>query len=393
MSNDIAPWGEHEAIEWLIGEGLPNALGEDEIEALRALPGLVVALPGLIGGLAATEWEATNWGEDEFDELWENIETTIDDGGGGESEVAFIAVAEVLIAASELGLAVFDRVRGSSSFAAATASYIHNPSPRGLTVQTKTFEFPITCHHPRYGISNQTFWFRVTLEYDGFNVRRASVIQDRDRSSTMVMSDFSIDFTPSAFTPTNEPVAAVVYNITGRWDPVGSGDESFDGRFVLDAAGNLRGLTVSSPQRWVTAGTVRSSGGGAVPRPTRAIQATAVHFSPEGSATVDAAGMRHLNDWFRGLPPAVQDAVRRGTLPIQLTGRTSTTGAELSNQSLGRRRADAVATAFRNLASTSAQFILNTQGELGARTPDRQPSSQERRVDIRIEYDVYDIPR
>ena len=341
MSEQATDWGtENEATDWLIGgedwEPSRSVVSDTTLAALQALPAFVEALPSLIESVAAIR---ANGGDDTYppalDELWEQLETTLTEEN--ESEVAFIAVAEVLIAASELGLAVFDRVRGSSSFASSTASYIHNPSPRGLAVQTRTFNFPITAHHPRYWQSNPTFWFRVTLEYDGFNVRRASVIQDRDRSSTMSLSSFSIDFTPAAFTASNEPVAAVVYNLSGRWDPFGTGDESFDGRFVLDAAGQIRGLTVSSPQRWVQAGQVTASGGGPVPRPTRAINATSVHFSPAGSFKVEAASVRHLHGWFQGLPPAVQSEIKNGNLSIQLAGRTSTTGGELSNQRLARR--------------------------------------------------------
>ena len=28
---------------------------------------------------------------------------------------------------------------------------------------------PITAFHPRYGVFNQTFWFNVTVDYDGFS--------------------------------------------------------------------------------------------------------------------------------------------------------------------------------------------------------------------------------
>jgi hypothetical protein len=48
--------------------------------------------------------------------------------------------------------------------------------------------------------------------------RAVPIIEDRARSSTLVSSDFSINFVPSAFTAQNEPISAIAYSISGRWD-------------------------------------------------------------------------------------------------------------------------------------------------------------------------------
>ena len=327
------------------------------------------------------------------DSLWEYIEATpVPDRD--ESEVAFLVAAGVLISAAQLGLAVFDTAmkyvfNGSFAVSATPASYIHKPSPVGLTVQTRAFHFSLMAFHPRLWMGSQKFYFKVTLDYDGFNIRSVRVIEDRNSSSTLVQSTFSVDFTPQAFSPENEPVAKIKYLISGRWNPVGTGDESFDGQFLVDAAGNLSDLRVSSPESWLTLGEHSQVGGGPVPVPTKATDATQVHFDAVGSDRLTEANTRHLYSFFQGLTPAVQAEVKAGTLPIQLVGRASTTGTVQFNQQLGRRRANAVAAVFRDLAGSFAQINISVAGELGARTKDAVEDTLERRVDVSITYDVY----
>jgi hypothetical protein len=411
MTNEfLSENSESEALDWIVDPPYRAAYGESDLAgeaaaaALAAVPGLISSLPSLIEALGHSSDlpRIGPYGTEVFesdvsqDELWEYVGPS-EWGDEGEPEnAAFIAVAGALISAAQLGIAVFDRLEshllsGAFSVTAASASYIHNPSPRGLTVQTRVFTFPITAHHPRIGIGTQTFWFKVTLEYDGFNIRRASVVEDRGRSSTLVSSDFSITFTPAAYTAPNEPVAAIVYNVNGRWDPIGRGDESFDGRFVLDAAGNLRGLGISSSRTWVRSGAVSQTGGGPVPRPTRAVHTTDVHFDPAGSARLTQERIRHVHGWYQGLPSAIQAEIRTGNLPIQLVGRASTTGTVQDNQRLARQRADAVAAVLRDLAGSTARITISVHGELGARTADAQEDPAERRVEITCEYQVYRI--
>jgi outer membrane protein OmpA-like peptidoglycan-associated protein len=403
------------------GGGRPRRRDEEVVglveAALSALPAFIEATPALAAQLGAgsahgfessgeaaddTAWSerppesVPDWSaESPLDPGWEYVEAT-SAPDSDESEVAFIATAGLLVSAAGLGLGVFDRLeshllKGAFSVESAPSTYIHNPSPQGLTIQTKVFTFPVTAFHPRYGFSDQTFWFKVTLEYDGFNIRRVSVDPDRGRSSTMVGSDFSIRFAPSAYTAPNEPVSAVAYTISGRWDPIGRGDESFEGAFTVDAAGNLRGLRVSSSQRWVNVGRLSETGGGPVPRPTTASHVADVHFDPAGSHRLSEENIRHIHRYFQGLPPAVQAEIRSGALPIRVLGRASTTGTVQKNQELARRRAEAVAGVLRQLAGSTAHVVVSDHGELGARTGDRTESPDERRVELSVEYSVYRI--
>lgn len=317
-----------------------------------------------------------------------------DEGDEGEAVPAFIAAGGLIVAASNLGLGVFDRLErhllsGSFSVTSHASNYIHNPTPRGLTTHTRTFRFPITAHHPRVGIGTQTFWFDLTLEYDGFNIRRVAITEDRGRSSSLVSSSFSVSFQPAAYSAPNEPVAAIVYNISGRWDPIGRGDESFQGSLIVDAQGRMRRLRVRSGRSWVRVGRATRRGGGRVPRPTRAIHATAVHFDRPGRTRLSASDIRHLHGWYTRLPASVKAEIQAGRLPVRLTGRASTTASVQRNQEIARRRAQAVAAALRDVAGSSASFVLRSHGELGARTGDNQEDPSERRVDVRIEYQLY----
>ena len=101
----------------------------------------------------------------------------------GEVAPAFVALAGTVISAAELGLGVFDRIEkhalsGSFSVSSQAASFIHDPSPSGLSNQTRKFRFALIAGHAGPIVSNQQFHFVVTLEYDGFNVRR---VQHRRR--------------------------------------------------------------------------------------------------------------------------------------------------------------------------------------------------------------------
>jgi outer membrane protein OmpA-like peptidoglycan-associated protein len=422
MDDDILTgYTEDDAVTWLTeGEAAPappraalTPPTEAAVAALQVVPPLLETIPVLLDALVRTTaphaagrpagFEAaedlggsepgTDW-EPPASTQWEYLEPGWD--GEASPEAGFMALAGVLIPAAELGLSVFSELKqhvfkGDFEVTSTPATYIHSSSPTGLTIQRRMFRFPITAHHPRYGPGTQTFWFDVALEYDGFNVRHVSVTEDRGSSSSLYASDFSITFSPSAYTASNEPVSAVAYLIKGRWDPVGIGDESFSGRFVVDAAGNLTGLQVSSSQQWVRHGALTQSGGGPVPRPTKAVHLTTVHFDPSGSSALTQDKIRHIHSWYMGLPTAVQAEISKGTQPIRLTGRASTTGTVQQNQALARKRADAVAKILRDLAGTSARIDVEAHGELGAQTPDGQEVPDERRVDLRCEYQVYQL--
>lgn len=141
-----------------------------------------------------------------------------------------------------LGLAAFSAGRalatsGALSHSANTPSYMHAHTPPTEKWATPcTFVLRIAAHHPRAGYGDQHFYFRVSYEYNGYDIRNATVNLLRSRSSTMIMSDFDIKWQGQAHSLRTAPVAKIIFNIGGHWDPVGLGIASFWGRLVISAS-------------------------------------------------------------------------------------------------------------------------------------------------------------
>ena len=328
-------------------------------------------------------------------EAWQNKNLNTEVQDLTETPAAFLAVAGTIISASQLGLAVFDRVKshflsGAFSVTSMAANYIHNPSPDRLQVQKKQFYFAISADHPRYGIGTQYFYFQLTLEYDGFNIRRASIVEDRGRSSTLVSSNFSINFKPASYSAPNALISEIVYNINGRWDPVGRGDESFNGSFIIDSQGSMRSLQINSPRNWVAfTGSVRSDGGGPVPKPSSLRHELTVTFDRPGKTRLSSRNIRRIHKWYSQLPNQIKPLVQAGQIPINLIGHASTTASVQRNQRIARERARSVAKVLKDIAGSSVSVNVRAHGELGAKTPDNYEDSNERKVDINITYIIF----
>ena len=315
----------------------------------------------------------------------------------GEVAPAFVALAGTVISAAELGLGVFDRLEkhalsGSFSVSSQAASYIHDPSPSGLVNQTRKFHFALIAGH-KWPVSNQQFHFILTLEYDGFNIRRASIVEDRGKSSDLYMSDFNISFTPSRFSAVNEPVTQIVYNIQGRWNPPGVGDESFDGRFIVDSQGNMTGFAINAPQRYVAIhGAIKSEGGGAVPRKRLKRFLTHVLFDKPGDIKLSQHMIKHLHNWATALiPAAIRAEVAKGNIPVIVTGRASTTATVQKNQEVARARAATCAKIITDVVGSSTKIEARVAGELEAKTGDKIEAPEERRCDLEIAVTEYAI--
>ncbi|TVM03483.1 MAG: hypothetical protein CV087_05025 [Candidatus Brocadia sp. WS118] len=168
------------------------------------------------------------------------------------------AFAQNPVAIAGLGVAVFNTGRtiatsGSFSTQSTPASYIHQNTPAGSKFRRRTIEFTITAHHPRYGIGTQTFWFKLSFEFNGNDIRDASINPLIDKSSSMISSTFSIKFEPTSYSLNSDPVAIIRYKISGEWDPVGTGHVSFEGNFDLKADGAVTYI-INSEKNWVQNG-------------------------------------------------------------------------------------------------------------------------------------------
>jgi hypothetical protein len=162
---------------------------------------------------------------------------------------------EVALGAASLGVAVFQVVQtlatsGDLSVQADVARYVHQNTPANIPFTKASVEFKISAHHPRYGFGRQQFYFRLSFEYNRYDLRNVSIAVLRDKSSSMYASTFSIRFRASEYSLPSDSVAKILYNIQGRWDPVGLGDVSFEGNLIVQANGSAHGNIVSE-RNWV----------------------------------------------------------------------------------------------------------------------------------------------
>jgi hypothetical protein len=155
----------------------------------------------------------------------------------------------------EVGLAVFQIIQtvatsGDFSVQADIAQYIHENTPPAQQFFRKTIEFEIDAHHPRIGISDQEFYFRLTFEYNQNDLRNVSITELRDKSSSLYASSFNIKFSAQPYSVKNDPKAVILYRIQGRWDPVGLGDVSYEGNLYVRADGSAD-CDIKSERDWV----------------------------------------------------------------------------------------------------------------------------------------------
>src|SRR5687768_1733715 len=90
------------------------------------------------------------------------------------------AAAGPVISGAGLGLTVFSTGReliagGAFSSTATTVNYVHQNPPPNATFRTCIQEFLISAHHPRGGLGRQQFWFRLSFEHNGYDLRNIAI--------------------------------------------------------------------------------------------------------------------------------------------------------------------------------------------------------------------------
>jgi hypothetical protein len=144
-----------------------------------------------------------------------------------------------------LGLAAFSTGKelatsGGLSHKSTPATYMHPGTPARVKWKKVITTLHLKAWNPRYLIGEQNFYFRLAYDYNGYDIRNATVNVLRSRSSGMYASTFDITWSPGKHSRPKDPVAQIVFNISGQWNPVGRGDVSFWGKLVISAAENGR---------------------------------------------------------------------------------------------------------------------------------------------------------
>lgn len=146
------------------------------------------------------------------------------------------------ISAASLGVAIFEAGRqmltgGSFSSTSNTPSYMHTGTPASVKWKKYTAEAKIKAWHPRAGWGYQYFYFRISYEANGYDLRNVQVVPLKKKSSSMIASTFSIAWGGQAHSRPKDPKAAIIFNISGEWDPIGRGHVSFWGHLKVTQGG------------------------------------------------------------------------------------------------------------------------------------------------------------
>ena len=154
-----------------------------------------------------------------------------------------------------VGLAVLDLIQskpisGSFSIESNIVSYIHTGT-KNKDFRTAILDFRLYAQVPAVGIGTRELWFRISYDYNGNDIRNASIMRLVDRSSNLYGGTFSIKFEGRELTHESEPVAKIVFIITGSWDPPGWGDVSFWGKLVINANGSVPLIFIDSEKEYV----------------------------------------------------------------------------------------------------------------------------------------------
>ncbi|MBL0358498.1 MAG: peptidoglycan-binding protein [Chitinophagaceae bacterium] len=158
-----------------------------------------------------------------------------------------------------LGLAVFQlgvgvATSGHFSVNSTVASYVHQ-SPSPIPYKSAELDFRIYAWNPRPLTGGwEEFWFKLTYQYNGNDLRVVKVEGLVNKSSSLYSSDFSIRFEPTQYSHPSDPIAEIRFDITGEWNPVGRGDVSLiNSKMYVKADGSYPRIFVDSEEEWVTA--------------------------------------------------------------------------------------------------------------------------------------------
>jgi OmpA family len=295
------------------------------------------------------------------------------------------------IAAAELGIAIWNAGAplilsgGSEIDEGAPASYIHTNTPTEFRFAKKVVDFELTLHHPRLGFGNQHFWFRLSFDFNNYDIRNATLIFLRSKSSKLIASEFKLKFQAVRETNETDVVAQMAFDMKGIWNPIGVGVASVWGKLHLNGRGNTW-IDIDSERKWVKATSMIVLREDKLLEPERSVLIWEVRFSPPGEYRISDKQEKELEQWYRGLPEIVRQEIEAGSIPVRIDGHASTSRSESKNRALSRRRARQVLKVLKDIVGSVARFQCFAHGEYRAGTPDEVEAEQERRVLVSVSF-------
>jgi outer membrane protein OmpA-like peptidoglycan-associated protein len=255
-------------------------------------------------------------------------------------------------------------------------------------------EFSLKAWNPRplvpsaLGGGWNTFWYQLSFEYNGNDLRNLAIFPRVDKSAHITKSSFDTTWVGQPYSPVRAPVAEVMFQLTGRWDPWGRGNVSFNGELKIAADGKVS-LSVKSEQNWVRVDRAPTSCTRVAPTLPHGPMVLPLPFPVTFAVNSDRViegEERRVTTFVNGLPPAIKASIARGDSPIRVEGFASTTGSLPYNRDLSRRRAERVVAILRDLLGSATKFEVIAHGKSLARTGDQVESPKERVAIITINY-------
>ncbi len=298
------------------------------------------------------------------------------------------------VAVIELGAAVLSLGRdlftgGSFSTQSSVVNYIHQNTPLSQKFVTckRRFKFsaakpggPLPLTFIKANDLGEKFWFELSYEYNGNDLRNVAVEPLMNKSSTLNKSEFKIAFTGNSYSPEQAPVAEVVFRASGTWkawDPIPFMDTlvSFSGNLYVRADGSARIANFKSEKDLVWYGDITNSCLVAKPYvppppkvPVRKYFSLPVLF-PFDKHAVSETDAKRIHDWVGTWPGTTRDKVAKGEITVTIEGFASKPGQVFYNLDLSERRAESVKNILRKFSGSNTKFDLRSQGALSQNLP------------------------
>ena len=303
--------------------------------------------------------------------------------GFGLNPGAVVKVVEVGSAALTFGRDLF--TGGNFSTTASVLSYVHDSTPpdQKFTSCKKQFQIkaytpgPLPLQFAKQKSIGENFWFDLSYEYNGNDLRNVAVEPLLDASSTLRKSEFNITFAGDKYSLPRDPVAEVVYHIGGRWkawNPVPFMDTivSFSGDLHVRADGSARIENFKSEKGYVWYASMTNNCAIAAPcvpkEPFLKLFWLPILF-PLGKHKVSEDCVRIMHEWVSSWPNATREKIARGAITMIIEGFASRPGGELFNLELSELRAESVKNILKKFTGSNTKFDVRSHGKYRQNLP------------------------
>jgi len=274
------------------------------------------------------------------------IRTPVDDFSGyGIAPAAVATAAGIGAAALSFAQAIFAQPNCNFCVSSTGVNYKHPITSRDRKYRRCEKLLLIRAFTPLPAMLNVTpdierkkgwgekFWFKLSYEYNGNDLNNVRVEPLINKSSDLRKSVFTISFAPDRASDEGDPVAEVVFRISGSWRiyRLGFTDTivSFSGDLYVRADGSVRVEHFQAEKDYVWLGSLSNNCPLIAPFvPKRNFFSIAILF-PFAKDNVSESEVRRLYEWVSHLPASTREKFSRGEITVNIDGFASRPGREL----------------------------------------------------------------